>query len=343
MTTATTNGAADEMIPVLTRKDFVSDQEVRWCPGCGDYSILAQMQKMLPELRVPKENLVFISGIGCSSRFPYYVDTYGFHTIHGRAPALATGLKAARPELKVFVITGDGDGLSIGGNHMLHILRRNLDVTIVLFNNRIYGLTKGQYSPTSPIGLRTKTSPMGAVDRPFNPISFALGCGATFVARTIDTHQKHMTEVLKAAAAHKGAAFVEIYQNCVIFNDGAFDDVADKKVRDDRTIDLEPGQKMIYGKDGDKGLKTEGFGVVRCAPEEASTWTAASPYGAPAFLMSGLDHDPEMPNPIGIFRSVDAPIFEDGVNGQITAAIEKKGRGKLKDLIYAGETWDINS
>ncbi|MCB9914660.1 MAG: 2-oxoacid:ferredoxin oxidoreductase subunit beta [Planctomycetes bacterium] len=331
------------MTDTLTKKDFKSDQEVRWCPGCGDYAILNAVQQACATIGKPQHEVAFVSGIGCSSRFPYYMNTYGFHTIHGRAPAIATGLKTANPALSVWIITGDGDALSIGGNHLAHILRRNLDVNILLFNNEIYGLTKGQYSPTSPAGTRTKTSPMGSIDRPFNPISFALGCGATFVARTIDTHLKHMAGVLEAAAAHKGTSFIEIYQNCVIFNDGAFDDVADKKVRDDRTIDLEPGQKMIYGKDGDKGLKTEGFSMVRCAPEEASTWTAASPYGAPAFLMSGLDHDPEMPNPIGIFRSVDAPIFEDGVNGQVSAAIEKKGRGKLKDLIYAGETWDINS
>jgi len=326
----------------LSKKDFKSDQEVRWCPGCGDYAILSAVQGVCADLGTHKDDVVFVSGIGCSSRFPYYMDTYGFHTIHGRAPAFATGVKTANPELSVWLVTGDGDGMSIGGNHMIHILRRNVDLNILLFNNEIYGLTKGQYSPTSPVGLRTKTSPMGSVDRPLNPLSFALGCNATFVARTLDNHVKHMQATLKAAAAHKGTSFVEIYQNCVIFNDGCFDDVAEKSVRDDRTIDLIPGEKMVYGKEHDKGLRWDGGTIVRCTAEEADVWDPTVQSASPAFLMSTLDHDPDMPNPIGIFRAVDDQIYEDEVNGQVAAAIEKKGLGELEKMIYAGETWEVS-
>ncbi|HIG12264.1 MAG: 2-oxoacid:ferredoxin oxidoreductase subunit beta [bacterium] len=329
------------MNDTLTKKDFKSDQEVRWCPGCGDYAILNVVQKACATIGKPKDEVVFVSGIGCSSRFPYYMDTYGFHTIHGRAPAVATGVKTANPDLSVWVVTGDGDALSIGGNHLAHILRRNLDINILLFNNEIYGLTKGQYSPTSPSGTRTKTSPMGSVDRPFNPISFALGCNATFVARTADNNLKHMSTVLEAAAAHKGTSFIEIYQNCVIFNDGAFEDVINKKVRDDRTVDLEPGQPMIYGKQGDKGLRADGFNMTRCAPEEASVWNPGARSAAAAFTMSTLDQEPAMPNPIGIFRCVEDLVFEDEVASQVSSAIASKGRGSLQDLIYAGETWKI--
>jgi 2-oxoglutarate ferredoxin oxidoreductase subunit beta len=239
----------------LTRKDFVSDQTVRWCPGCGDYAILAQMQKVLPELGIAKEKIVFISGIGCSSRFPYYMNTYGIHSIHGRAPTLATGLKIANPDLSVWIITGDGDGLSIGGNHLLHTLRRNIDVNIILFNNRIYGLTKGQYSPTSPRGTRTKSSPMGSLEQPLNPLSVAIGAEATFIARTVDTNIKHLAETLRRAAAHKGTSFVEIYQNCVIFNDKAFAYATDSKVKEENVLILEHGQPMIFGKNRDKGIR----------------------------------------------------------------------------------------
>ena len=330
------------MTETLTKKDFKSDQDVKWCPGCGDYAILNVVQGVCADLGVPKDDVVFISGIGCSSRFPYYMNTYGFHTIHGRAPAIATGVATANPNLSTWIVTGDGDALSIGGNHLAHILRRNPDVNLLLFNNEIYGLTKGQYSPTSPSGTKTKTSPMGSVDRPFNPLSFALGCNATFVARTVDTNLQHMAQVFRAAAAHKGTSFIEIYQNCVIFNDGAFAESTDKKVRDDKTIDLSPGEPMIYGKGRDKGLKVEGFEVVRCAPEEASTWDPTVESAAPAFQMSTLDHDPEMPNPIGIFRSVEATPFDVAMNAQIEQAIEKKGRGTLEDLIYAGETWEVS-
>ncbi|MCC6409007.1 MAG: 2-oxoacid:ferredoxin oxidoreductase subunit beta [Planctomycetes bacterium] len=325
----------------LTKKDLKSDQDVRWCPGCGDYSILNSAQGVLAGLGIPRHQMVFVSGIGCSSRFPYYMNTYGMHSIHGRAPAFATGIKLANPELTVWLVTGDGDGLSIGGNHMAHILRRNVDVKILLFNNEIYGLTKGQYSPTSRTGLKTKTSPMGSVDRPFNPVSFALGCGATFVARTIDTHLKHMEATLAAAAAHKGSALVEIYQNCVIFNDGTFDSIADKTLRDDKTIDLEPGKPLVFGKGRDKGLKVEGFDVRMVPAESADVWRADTRSAGPAFVMSQLDSDPTMPRPIGVFRSVAAPIFNEGVQAQVRDAVAKKGAGKLRDLFYTGDMWDV--
>ena len=253
--------ADDGQIQVLTRKDFVSDQEVRWCPGCGDYSILAQTQKVMPDLGVPRENIVFISGIGCSSRLPYYMNTYGFHSIHGRAPTIATGLKASRPELSVWVITGDGDALSIGGNHILHVLRRNVDLQIILHNNEIYGLTKGQYSPTSELGKRTKSSPYGTIDAPLHPLSVALGAEATFVARSLDTDAHHMLQTLERAHEHRGTSFVEIYQNCNIFNDGAFEDFTAKEVRADRMIFLEHGEPMIFGKERDKGIRLNGMRI----------------------------------------------------------------------------------
>jgi 2-oxoglutarate ferredoxin oxidoreductase subunit beta len=325
----------------LTKKDFKSDQEVRWCPGCGDYAILNSVQALMATLGIPRHQICFVSGIGCSSRFPYYMNTYGFHSIHGRAPAIATGIKTANPELSVWLVTGDGDGLSIGGNHMAHILRRNVDLKILLFNNEIYGLTKGQYSPTSPIGLKTKSTPMGSVDRPFNPLAFALGCGATFVARTIDTHQKHMEQVLLAAANHKGTAFVEIYQNCVIFNDACFEDFAEKGVRDEKTIDLKPGQPMVFGKGLDKGIKIVGWEPQIVPAAEADVWRSDTHSPGPAFVMSTLHHGPDMPRPIGIVRDVKAPIFEEAVHEQIRTARSKRGEGTLKDLIYAGETWTV--
>ena len=246
------------MATALNRKDFISDQEVRWCPGCGDYAILAQVQRVMPELGVARENTVFISGIGCSSRFPYYMNTYGFHTIHGRAPAFATGLKVSRPELDVWVVTGDGDGLSIGGNHLIHVLRRNVDLKILLFNNRIYGLTKGQYSPTSEVGKVTKSTPMGSVDFPFNPITVALGVNATFVARTVDVEVKHLGDMIKRGHAHRGASFIEILQNCNIFNDGAFDHVSDKQIKADNQLLLRHGEPLIFGKNSDKGIRMNG-------------------------------------------------------------------------------------
>ena len=296
-------------IQQLKAKDFKSDQEIRWCPGCGDYSIIAGVQAVLADIGVARENVVMVSGIGCSSRFPYYMETYGFHSIHGRANAIATGVKVANPDLQVWVITGDGDGLSIGGNHMIHSLRRNVDLKIILFNNEIYGLTKGQYSPTSPQGLKTKTSPFGSVDAPFNPLQLALGSGATFVARTLDTQPKHMKEVLAAAAAHKGAAFVEVWQNCVIFNDGAFKDWTDKTTRDEQTIMLQPNQPMVFGKDQDKGLKIDGFALKVVPASEASVWDPTVDSAGPAFVMTQLDADPAMPRPFGVFRAV--PVLSE--------------------------------
>ena len=325
----------------LKAKDFKSSQEVRWCPGCGDYSIISGVQNTLADIGVRKENVVFVSGIGCSSRFPYYMDTYGMHGIHGRANAIATGVKVANPELDVWVITGDGDGLSIGGNHMIHSLRRNVGMKIILFNNEIYGLTKGQYSPTSPQGLKTKTSPFGSVDAPFNPIQLAIGAGATFVARTMDVSPKHMKETLAIAAEHKGAAFVEVWQNCVIFNDGCFKGWTEKAVRDELTINLEAGKPMVYGKDMDKGLKIAGFKVEVVSADEASVWDPTVDSAGAAFLMSQLDKDPNMPRPMGVLRQVQAPTLEDLVHEQVSSVTDKRGDGNLKDLIYTSDAWQV--
>jgi 2-oxoglutarate ferredoxin oxidoreductase subunit beta len=325
----------------LTKKDLKSDQEVRWCPGCGDYAILSCVQGVLADLGIPREKLVVVSGIGCSSRFPYYMNTYGFHSIHGRAPAIATGIKVSNPELSVWLVTGDGDGLSIGGNHLIHMLRRNLDVKILLFNNEIYGLTKGQYSPTSRMGLKTKATPFGSVDHPFDPIALALGAGAGFVARTLDTHQKHMAGVFEAAARHKGSAFVEIFQNCVIFNDGVFDEVADKKVRDEQTVDLVPGSPIVYGASQDKGLRIDGFNLTSVPAAEASVWNASTATRAPAMLRAEIERGGALPVPIGIFRDVPRSCFEDDVNAQVRAVTQKRGPGKLADLVYAGDMWKV--
>ena len=325
----------------LKAKDFKSDQEIRWCPGCGDYSIIAGVQNVLADIGVARENVVMVSGIGCSSRFPYYMETYGFHGIHGRANAIATGVKVANPDLQVWVITGDGDGLSIGGNHMIHSLRRNVDLKIIVFNNEIYGLTKGQYSPTSPQGLQTKTSPFGSVDAPFNPLMLALGSGATFVARTLDTQPKHMKEVLAAAAAHKGAAFVEVWQNCVIFNDGAFKSWTDKTTRDEQTIMLQAGQPMVFGKDQDKGLKIDGFSLKVVPAAEASTWDPTADSAGPAFVMTQLDTDPAMPRPFGVFRAVRRPTLDELVQQQVQTLTQKRGPGALKDLLYTSDCWQV--
>jgi 2-oxoglutarate ferredoxin oxidoreductase subunit beta len=325
----------------LKAKDFKSNQEVRWCPGCGDYSIISSLQSVLAELGRDKDNLVMVSGIGCSSRFPYYMDTYGFHSIHGRANAIATGVQVANPDLETWVITGDGDGLSIGGNHMIHSLRRNVNLKIILFNNEIYGLTKGQYSPTTPQGQRTKTTPFGSVDAPFNPMQLALGAGATFVARTLDTRPKHMKAVLKEAAAHKGAAFVEVWQNCVIFNDGCFKGWSEKKVRDEMTVDIELGQPMIFGAEKDKGLKAEGCHIQVVPAAEASVWDPTHDSPGPAFLMSQLDKDPSMPRPFGVLRKVEAPTLDELVAEQISEVTDKKGVGSLKDLIYTPDAWEV--
>jgi len=336
---------ADEQIK-LARKDFVSDQEVRWCPGCGDYSILTQTQKLMPDLGVPRENIVFISGIGCSSRLPYYMNTYGFHSIHGRAPTIATGLKATRSDLQVWVITGDGDGLSIGGNHLLHAMRRNVDLVIVLFNNRIYGLTKGQYSPTSEIGKRTKSSPVGSIDYPINPLSIALGAEATFVARSIDINVKHLMSTLERAARHKGTSFVEVYQNCNVFNDGAFMEFADKSVRPDRTIDLEHGKPLIFGKDNDKGIRLNGT-----RPEVVDLGNGVSesdllihdetdPDPIVAHILARMQW-PEFPVPLGVVRAVERPTYDDLLNGQVQDAIESSGEGDLTAILNSGDTWEV--
>lgn len=328
----------------LTRKDFVSDQTVRWCPGCGDYAILAQMQKVLPDLGIPREKIVFISGIGCSSRFPYYMNTYGIHSIHGRAPTLATGLKIANPDLNVWVITGDGDGLSIGGNHLIHAIRRNIDINIILFNNRIYGLTKGQYSPTSLPGHKTKSSPMGSLEQAFNPISVAIGAEATFVARTIDTNVSHMAEVLRRAAAHKGTSFVEIYQNCVIFNDNAWSYATDAEVKEENVLVLEDGQPMIFGKNRDKGIRLneltpEVVSLETVAPEDLLVHNEKAPASL-AFLLSRM-RQPDFPEPVGVFRAIERPTYEEGVMRQVQEAKSHKGEGDLAKLYHAADTWEV--
>lgn len=335
-------------LPVLTSTDFASDQDVRWCPGCGDYAILAQMKKIMPQLGIPRENIVFISGIGCSSRFPYYMNTYGMHSIHGRAPAVATGLKVARPDLQTWVITGDGDGLSIGGNHLIHCIRRNVDLKIILFNNRIYGLTKGQYSPTSVVGQVTKSTPMGTVDYPLHPLSIALGAEATFVARTIDSHIKHMAETLRRAAAHKGTAFVEIYQNCIVFNDGAFDYATSKETKSDTVVEIEHGKPIIYGKNKDKGIR---LNVGTLMPEVVELGKGVkeddlifhdekAPNPTLAYMLSRMHH-PHFPEPIGVFRNVQRPTYDEETNKQVETAIAKKGPGDLTALFNAGETWTV--
>ena len=333
-------------LPTLTAKDLASDQEVRWCPGCGDYSILAQMKKALAPLGVARENMVFISGIGCSSRFPYYMNTYGFHTIHGRAPTFATGLKACRPDLQVWVITGDGDGLSIGGNHLVHAIRRNVDLKIVLFNNEIYGLTKGQYSPTSRLGTRTKSSPMGSIDNPLRPLSIAIGAEATFVARTLDTDINHLSMVLQRAAAHKGAAFVEVYQNCKIFNDGVFEYATAKASKADTTLLLEHGKPLIYGKDRNKGVRLNGLD-----PEVVSLGSGVNvddllihdekaEEPSLAYLLSRMVY-PEFPEVIGVLRAVERPTYDDLLNKQIEDVIKAKGKGKIEDLFASDDTWVV--
>ncbi len=330
----------------LTPKDFASDQDVRWCPGCGDYAILAQVKKILPELNVPKENLVCISGIGCSSRFPYYLDTYGIHSIHGRAPAVATGLKVVRPDLHVWVATGDGDGLSIGGNHLLHAIRRNINMTILLFNNRIYGLTKGQYSPTSERGKKTKSTPYGSIDYPLQPLSVAIGAEATFVARTHDVNVKHLGVILERAAHHKGTAFVEIYQNCNIFNDGAFEYATGKDTKEDTTIVLEHGRPLLFGKARDKGIRLNGIDpeVVQLGDgiteDDLLFHDEKAIEPTLAYLLSRMYY-PAFPEPIGVFRAIERPTYDEMLDDVVKRAIETKGEGKLEDLLHAGETWTV--
>jgi len=330
----------------LRRQDFVSDQEVRWCPGCGDYSILAQTQKTLPELNIPRENFVFVSGIGCSSRFPYYVNTYGFHGIHGRAPTLATGIKASRPELSVWVITGDGDALSIGGNHFMHTIRRNLDINIILFNNRIYGLTKGQYSPTSEFGKKTKSTPIGSIDYPINPLCIALSNEATFVARSIDVDVKHLSTVLTQAAQHKGVSFVEIFQNCNIYNDGAFKHFSKREFRDDRTIRLEHGKPLIFGKDRNKGIRLNGLKLEvvdlgnGVSESDLLVHDVYSPEPHLANMLARMDY-PDFPVPIGLFRSLAKPTYDELMEAQVKDAISRRGKGDLEKLLNAGDVWVV--
>jgi 2-oxoglutarate ferredoxin oxidoreductase subunit beta len=337
----------------LSRKEFVSDQDVRWCPGCGDYAILAQVQKVMPELGVPRENVVFVSGIGCSSRFPYYMNTYGFHSIHGRAPAIASGIKIARPDLSVWIVTGDGDGLSIGGNHLIHLLRRNLDVNVLLFNNEIYGLTKGQYSPTSRVGQKTKSSPYGVVDNPFDTAALALGAGATFVARTVDVDQKHLQSVLHRAAAHTGTSFVEILQNCPIFNDGVFSDITEDEGHENRQLLLEHGKPMVFGPENDRkgirlgpGMEPE---IVRMDSAKADEILVHDERNdAIAFFLASLAWQPGpgierlFPVPLGVLRAVERPSYERSVYQQIEAVTRKRGPGDFDELFASGDSWVVS-
>ncbi|MFV0462624.1 MAG: 2-oxoacid:ferredoxin oxidoreductase subunit beta [Nostocoides sp.] len=340
----------------LTRKDYTSDQEVRWCPGCGDYAILATVQGFLPELGLRRENIVVVSGIGCSSRFPYYLNTYGMHSIHGRAPAIATGLATAREDLSVWVATGDGDALSIGGNHLIHALRRNVNITILLFNNRIYGLTKGQYSPTSEQGKITKSSPMGSVDVPFNPISLALGAEATFVARTIDTDRTHLSEVLRAATAHRGAALVEIYQNCPIFNDDAFLAIKDRTNQEARLVQLVDGEPVQVGADGERQVLVRNAdgrmsfvaqGDAQTGGGTVVVHDASADDPAPAFALSRLDTADMIHVPIGIFRNVTKPTYDDGVRDQVDRAVDTAGGAAsdadLDALLLGSDTWTVGA
>ncbi|HIA84020.1 MAG TPA: 2-oxoacid:ferredoxin oxidoreductase subunit beta [Candidatus Marinimicrobia bacterium] len=336
---------SDTKVKTYTRADFSSDQSVRWCPGCGDYAILAQAQKVFPDLGVSKENFVFISGIGCSSRFPYYMNTFGFHTIHGRAPAIASGVKLSNPDLSVWVVTGDGDGLSIGGNHTIHLLRRNLDINVMLFNNRIYGLTKGQYSPTSEIGKVTKSSPLGSLDRPFNPLTLALGAGATYVARTIDRESKHMQAMISRSYGHKGTSFLEIYQNCNIFNDGAFGPMTDKESKADSVLWLENGQPMVFGKEKNRGIRLDGNTPM--IVEIGDKWSLddvlvhnESDYVI-ASLLSNLTYQSDFPDPIGVLYAIDSPTYEELMMEQINNAIGKKGSTSVQDILNAGDTWVV--
>jgi len=339
------------LVQALTSKDFVTDQEVRWCPGCGDYSILAQVQKVMPTLGIPKENIVIVSGIGCSSRFPYYMNTYGMHSIHGRATAVASGLKAARPELSVWIVTGDGDGLSIGGNHTIHLLRRNFDVNILLFNNQIYGLTKGQYSPTSEENKITKSTPFGSIDHPFNPLALALGADASFIARTMDRDPKHLQSMLLRAQAHKGTSLLEIYQNCNIFNDGAFEVFTEKGSKPEEVLFLEQGKPLIFGTTQNKGIKLDGFKPVIVELGEGGAtaddlWIHDEKDFYKAQILVRMFDDPNLvghlPRPFGVFYETDRACYEDGMAMQIEDIIAKKGKGDLDKLLRGNETWTIS-
>jgi len=335
--------------PRLSQKDYASSQDVRWCPGCGDYSILANVQRVMPDLGVPRENFVFVSGIGCSSRFPYYMNTYGFHTIHGRAPAFATGIKCARPELSVWVVTGDGDGLSIGGNHLLHSIRRNIDLQILLFNNRVYGLTKGQYSPTSRMGMRTKSTPEGSIDHPVDPIAFALGSGATFVARTVDVDAKHLQEMLRRAHEHRGAALIEILQNCPVYNDDEWIEVEDRKTRADTALKLADGEPLVYGRPGERrGIRIQDGipSVVALGKDDDPVAKGVAVHNeryetpAYAFALASLRR-PEFPVPIGVFRAVESATYDALLDEQVTRAVKQRGRGSLEQLLGSGDTWTV--
>jgi 2-oxoglutarate ferredoxin oxidoreductase subunit beta len=340
------SASADFQMPKYSAKDFQSDQDVRWCPGCGDYSILAQAQRIMPDLGIPRHKIVFVSGIGCSSRFPYYMDTYGFHSIHGRATAIASGVKLARPDLSVWVVTGDGDGMSIGGNHLIHLLRRNIDVNVLLFNNQIYGLTKGQYSPTSELGKVTKSTPYGSLDYPFNPAALALGASATFVARTLDRDPKHLQAILKRAAEHHGTSFVEVYQNCSVFNDGAFFQFTEKETKDDSVVFLEHGKPLVFGKNKDKGVRLNGFTpeIVSLADGKFSvndllvhneTDTTLS------VILADMTYKPNLPRPVGIFLAIPRPTYEAEMRRQIEFAKQKRGVGDMQKLLRSGDTWTI--
>ena len=346
---------SDTAVSLTTKKDWTSDQEVRWCPGCGDYGILLAVQMLMPELNIKPENTVFVSGIGCSSRFPYYMNTYGVHSIHGRAPAIATGVAVARPDLDVWVVTGDGDALSIGGNHLIHALRRNVNLTILLFNNRIYGLTKGQYSPTSELGKVTKSTPMGSIDHPFNPLALALGAEASFVARTHDLDRKHMMDTLRAAHAHKGASFVEILQNCNVFNDGAFDEVTGRKVRGEMMIDLHHGEPIVFGEQGHAGVVMGTDGHLRMVEVADVGLDAILRHDAHradpslAFALARLSTDEPTsstatwsPTPFGVFRSVERPHYGAMVGAQLAQASSKKGPGDLRTLLQSAGTWMVD-
>jgi 2-oxoglutarate ferredoxin oxidoreductase subunit beta len=336
--------------PLLTKKDFQTDQEIRWCPGCGDYAILSAVQSVFPELGIPREKFVVISGIGCSSRFPYYMNTFGFHTIHGRAPAVATGLKVTRPDLEVWVVTGDGDSLSIGGNHTIHMLRRNVGLKVLMFNNRIYGLTKGQYSPTSEMGKKTKSTPFGTTDRPFHPLSLAIGAEATFVARSVDVFQQHLKETLKKAAAHQGSAYIEILQNCNIFNDHAWETLTERDARSEHVVQLEHGKPLVFGKNRDKGIRLNGLelevvalGTGGITEKDLLVHNENDRRPSYAFLLSQMELQPEFPTPIGVLRAwPDVPRYEDVIAGQIRDVQSKRGLGDLAKLLRAGDTWEVH-
>ena len=337
-------------VPLLTAKDFATDQEVRWCPGCGDYSILAQVQKVMPGIGVPKENIVFISGIGCSSRFPYYMNTYGMHSIHGRATAIASGLKASRPELSIWIVTGDGDSLSIGGNHTIHLLRRNFDVNILMFNNQIYGLTKGQYSPTSEEKKITKSTPFGSIDHPFNPLALAMGADATFIARSMDRDPKHLQEMLVRSHRHKGTSFLEIYQNCNIFNDGAFEIFTEKSSKPVEALFAEQGKPLVFGAQKEKGIKLDGFKPVvvdlNAGASVSDLWVHDDKDFFKAQLLTRMFDNPQLddhlPRPFGVFFETDRPCYEDVMTQQIEGIISGKGKGDLNKLLRGNETWTIS-